>query len=500
MVGYDFMRDQAEAILQEMVEGGLSTASLINDYWQADDLREKWLTVTHDLGAINAHFSHREAVPAETAGGLVTAEELTSRGGVLDFSIGCHAGLNVPDSQASDQDFDFPQAQAGRGMSWIANTGFGYGDRDEIAYSEQLTLSFVRRLREGASVGDALRQAKADYVGRTGVHAFTPYDEKVVSELVLYGLPMLRLEFPASSHPRLVQSQRLNQSTDSTGLTAQRATFDLPVASRTITHGTYFHVDGEVEVVAGMPIMPRTSVSVTLSDQAASGEHAHGAFFEGGSYSTHAPFDPVIARLVTDTAVSEMAEPIYEFAEWMPAAWDLVNSLRMPDGLQQRLVIVPAQYSAASSVTGTMRVFDTLTYTVYYSDSEDIWPPSFWRVEDEVIGSERVITVEVTDRSGVARVAVGYTWGEGEWHMAELSATELSGTIGDPDLWIGTLRSQPYTGTLSYFVQAVDRAGNVGVATNKARYFPDRDVIGVDGRVYLPLVLKGLGQPAMLSR
>ena len=74
---------------------------------------------------------------------------------------------------------------------------------------------------------------------------------------------------------------------------------DLPVASRTITHGTYYHINDEGEVVAGMPIMPRTSVSVTLV-----GEYARGAFFEGGHYQTHAPFDPVIARLITDTATA----------------------------------------------------------------------------------------------------------------------------------------------------------------------------------------------------
>ena len=39
----------------------------------------------------------------------------------------------------------------------------------------------------------------------------------------------------------------------------------------------------------------------------------------------------------------------------------------------------------------------------------------------------------------------------------------------------------------------------MGVAKNKAWYFPDRDIIGVEERVYLPLVLKGLGQSAVVS-
>jgi len=244
---------------------------------------------------------------------------------------------------------------------------------------------------------------------------------------------------------------------DTTGLTALRVAFDLPVSSRTITHGTYFSVNEEIEIVAGMPIMPRTSVSVTLGS-----EYARGAFFEGGHYQTYTSFDPIIARLVTDTA-AHLGEPLYDFEEWVPSAWDVVNSIETPEGSQQRLVILPAQYSAASPFTGTMRVFDAMTYTVYYSDTEDIWPPSFWLVEDGIAGSSQIITAEVTDRSGVSRVAVGYTWGDGWWHVVE-----MTGTADNPNLWVGAV---PYADTLSYFVQAADTAGNVGVNTNKALYF-----------------------------
>jgi hypothetical protein len=123
-----------------------------------------------------------------------------------------------------------------------------------------------------------------------------------------------------------------------------------------------------------------------------------------------------------------------------------------------------------------MRIFDAMTYTVYYSDTADTWAPSFWTVEDEAIGNQHHITVEVTDASGIARVALGYTEGNGRWHTEDLMRT-----VDDPDLWSGAIPHEPAT---AYFVQAVDRAGNVGVATNKARYFELEPQ-----RVYLPLVL-----------
>ena len=89
-----------------------------------------------------------------------------------------------------------------------------------------------------------------------------------------------------------------------------------------------------------MPIMPRTSVSVTMA-----GTQARGAFFEGGHYQEFTNFDPVVARLITDTT-SNKSEPEYDFWEWTPAAWDLINSIPTAEGISQRLVIIPAQYSA----------------------------------------------------------------------------------------------------------------------------------------------------------
>jgi hypothetical protein len=111
----------------------------------------------------------------------------------------------------------------------------------------------------------------------------------VLGEMTLYGLPMLHLEFPSSFRMMGPEWMRQEESaearlatrvpvSDTTGLRALRVSFDLPLASpeasRTITAGTYFGVNEEIEAVAGMPIMPRTSVSVTLP-----GEYARGAFF-----------------------------------------------------------------------------------------------------------------------------------------------------------------------------------------------------------------------------
>jgi hypothetical protein len=243
-------------------------------------------------------------------------------------------------------------------------------------------------------------------------------------------------------------------------------------------NGSYFTINEETETVAGMPIMPRTSLLLPNKLN----EQAHGAFFEGGQYSTLADFDPVISRLVTDTAVSVL-EPLYNFSEWMPSSWDLVNGMQMPEGLEQRLVVLPAQYSATSTSKGTLRLFSSMNYTVYYSSNgEDLFAPSIWSIQHEQEGQVLHITAEVTDYSGVGRVAATYSTGDGWWHTVDLSQREV-----DPNIWSGDI---PYSASLFYFIQALDLAGNVGVETNKSLYF-DLDMAPVlDQHIFLPLITR----------
>jgi PKD repeat protein len=431
-------------------------------------MQAAWLDTAHDLASINGHFSHWEAVPADEGGGVLTAADVlgatADRSGALDFSVGCHSGLSIPDDQVNSNPLDITQAQAAQGVNWMGNTGFGYGDYDEIAYSEELTLMFVDYLSQGMAVGDALRKAKAQYLNRTGVHGFTPYDEKVLSEMTLYGLPMLQVSFPAGFEmpgPAWLamgmdaEEQIAQQQVGNTGsLTTQQVNFTLPVAMATTVNGSYFHVNGEIETVAGMPILPRTSVDVTLP-----GEIARGAFFEGGTYQTYEGFDPVVSRLITETT-SGLSEPQYTFEVWAPSVWDMVNSLDTPEGLQQRLVVLAAQYQASTPYTGTLHVFDTMDYTVYYSDSLDVLAPTIWDVSDEVEAGSREIMAEITDHSGILRAAVAYTVGDGEWHVAEMAESA-------EDIYTTSIPDKP---DLIYLVEALDRAGNVSVADFKAYY------------------------------
>jgi hypothetical protein len=123
----------------------------------------------------------------------------------------------------------------------------------------------------------------------------------------------------------------------------------------------------------------------------------------------------------------------------------------------------------------------------YYSSSPDTEPPGIDHVdglfhEGSGIGD---LKVESSDSSGVIRVVVAYTHGQGAWYSKDLSYQDAMLK------WTGTISA---TAGTRYFVQVVDGAGNVAVDDNKGQYHelsPAVRSIDESSRIYLPLILKG---------
>lgn len=402
-----------------------------------------------------------------TASDLATSTAIQQ---ALIFSIGCHAGLSVADEYAVDvSTLDFAQVLVGKGVAYIANTGYGYGDADTIGYSERLIQLFTQALREEETVGQALQKAKLAYFNELGTRAMTAYDEKVLSVATFYGIPLLRVQWPSrvpiATGPSTENfwqltaptacTQRAELACRSLTFTPEYTTVEDPVGK-----GVYFTVAGEpAQVVPGTPLQPRSSVTITLPALA-----ARGAVFEGGSYETLRAFDPVIAQVITDTGRLDAAELPYANPDWRPSTWELINNARTPQGEQQRFVVIPAQYQAASITDGVERRFTEMQYTLYYTNTKDTVPPTLLvQSRNDPAPSELNLTVDAQDPSGVVRVVVAYTLGDGVWQSVDLTQVDPS------DHWRGVLPNQP---GLEYFVQAVDGGGNVAVQDNKGAYFP----------------------------
>ena len=139
------------------------------------------------------------------------------------------------------------------------------------------------------------------------------------------------------------------------------------------------------------------------------------------------------------------------------------------------MVVIPAQYRSTTADLGTERLFDVMTYTVYYSNTMDLVPPNIWRLDADQLENSSQVLVEATDLSDVVRVGVAYTLGEGGWET-----TDLTRSAGNPNVWIGTI---PNEERIEWFVQVLDGAGNVAINDNKGAYLGP-----ASNRIWLPVI------------
>jgi len=189
---------------------------------------------------------------------------------------------------------------AQRQSIWFANTGYGYGMDDSIAFSERLMSLFAELLTDPTvnTVGDAWRLAKQKYVGTLPSGGFGLYDEKSLAIASLYGLPMTRIVVntnatmeasavetdDSSSMVSFTSATRVPQSM--TGLQVLTATIEPTLQaheamSGTTSLGTYFSADGMVQSSPGLPVQPL--VVTPLAD--ANGE-PHGIVMLEAQYTT----------------------------------------------------------------------------------------------------------------------------------------------------------------------------------------------------------------------
>jgi len=301
---------------------------------------------------------------------------------------------------------------------------------------------------------------------------FDHYDEKVMTELTLYGLPMLRVLTPANQETTLAQQNRWPQPTEQTmsvqhpeslrasdagptleGRDLQFKGEDFDV--KTPPWGTYYTYRGDAQGDAGIPLQPRY-----LASTFANSGPAHGVALIGGTYTDTLGFDPVVSAPVNPNDARPEQEPTIESRGWAPAVFFGLQSLPgvLGDGTAQGLVIHLGQYDVREAI---QRLYDQVSVMLYRSDSADWTPPTIAGTEARPTAGSIQITVQASDPSDVYKVLVAYTTGDGTWQSAELA--HAAG-----ETWQGTL---PATGDLSFFVQAVDMAGNVAIDHNHERYY-----------------------------
>ncbi len=95
--------------------------------------------------------------------------------------------------------------------------------------------------------------------------------------------------------------------------------------------------------------------------------------------------------------------------------------------------------------------------------------------------------MEAQDPSGVYRVVIAYNPGQGQWESTNL------GYEAATQKWTGIISGTVNT---QFFVQVVDKAGNVAINDNKGHYYtltpplPLATGRPIDRRIYLPIVTR----------
>ncbi|MDX6372182.1 MAG: hypothetical protein QOD98_1170, partial [Nocardioidaceae bacterium] len=458
--GYGAWSDGNQRIDDTLGARGMTTTHLTPDTWTKAELLDELFPTggtTPDVAAIDAHMDPSRLLTGneETVDtGDYDFDRLTGR---LLFTLGCHAGLNLPDTSLGAGADDWVERLAGRAV-YVGNTGYGYADGKVVGLTERLLGLYAGRIGGHQSAGQALMYAKQAYLGGLGM--YTNYDEKIMMEATFYGLPMYRFAGPVDDTP---PTPPATQTDPSTNLVSAGFDLDPTFDTRTVGGETFTTVAGQdPQVVPDRPILPRTSTYATVA-----GQTAHDALI---TELTTTVSDTTPGVSTADVGGAPAQEPNDYESMSFPSTFTNVTTYTTPDGPRQDLVLVPAHVQSdtdpvTGQTTGTTELFDHTRAEVFYSNSSDTTRPTFTLPGASRTATSATFTIPVTDTSQVKRVVVLYQTTEGgTWTVLDSADAELtqSGTT-----WTGTGPAAGLTGTLRWIVQAVDGAGNVAISTNR---------------------------------
>ncbi len=479
--GYDFIEDGANAIRDALDTDPRRTTTTLNSdnagpLWDSQALSDTIDSLGADVLSLGAHMAHDGLLSAleDTAGTQADLyEPIDAQNQITDilkgriiFSMGCHSGLSVSDVQVGGATPDWAETFSDLGAVYAAETGFGYGDTEIVAYGEELMRQFSVRLNGSMTIGEAMQFAKQFHAAN--VSQYSPYDEKVIMETVVYGLPFYNVGDPQNPPPA---PPILPTSTDpATGLTVVSTSFDYgdgapgPDGQFLLEsggdRGDYYTAAGEAQATAFNPIQPKATKNVTQP-----GLVGTGVFISELTSVDKPNFTPAFSRPTVDLAARE---PELSLPGTFPLVLPGINTYLDYDGERSQLVVVLGQFTDTDDVgeVGTERLFTHVQANVLYGNPADLLVPTIRSVKAIDTGTLLTFNVDAYDQNGttagiadVARVNVLYklVGTDGAWSQLDLA------NVGDR--WVGAVPS--LGAKVEYMVQAVDFNGLVAYHSNK---------------------------------
>jgi hypothetical protein len=503
--GYDFLTDGAIDTADALEANDITTDRLISDTWTDDDLESALFPDTGPgptLASANAHFDYYRALPANenladpSTYGPATlfqtdevAAELAANATRLNanwlFTMGCHAGLSVPDFTVGIPTQDWAQTWAGNGGVLTANTGFGYGDTVTVALTEELVAGLARGLDGTLTVGQATVRSLQDYYGRAGLYGV--YDEKAMQQFTTYGLPMYRV---AGTGTTPVDPPQPTVTPDPfTGQPSATVVESAGITRTESSKGAVYSVDGQTLDIHYRPIQPMTSIDVTVD-----GLVARGALITGWTSTDVPEADIAYSRPVIDDSANEpeLEDPNSVFPSTFAAIANFERPSTTPGSRTERrqnLNLIVGQYNAPLE---RQRLFDNVQTEVLYVEPDstlaaDNEPPIIEQVQASIVGNTVGFIVDVADSTPAARVVVLYRSNATNsiWRKADLvSGSPWSG--GGP---IEVNLTGPTQ--VEYLVQVAKASGLVSVSSSKGNFFQATTVPAPPDTTALSVALSG---------
>lgn len=503
VAGYYPFSDSAKELCNHLAEnGGLSApCALLSTHqtpynYTSINLFDNLIMSKPNIAAYFGDTNHAQIfVPS---GNPLTAEEISAANfdpsSSLWWLIGCQSGLVLPDYSLS-----LAQALADHGITYVGNTGWAYGSDGPPIYSELLYQMFADQLTRKLSasipddkvtVGEALRLAKQDYYYEAINNArlinkdyqLAYYDDKVVSEATLYGLPMLEFKFPNTS---LTQTSIMTQKTvtklDVSNLawSGQFHPIETEVYGLTSTQQAYkgatYYSDGQkrYSTPLNLPVLPRSETSnITWS----SFGYGKGAIWVSGSYVNTPITMPLVLnpKVLSKSALFDTTnsnnQPAFNVTyPLMPVV--MVGRQEFSGEFTNRLTFQTGQY-IGNEKSGILRRFSTMKYEVGFWNTNgplaDDTPPTIGNITTSVNGTQLRVQVPVTESgTGVYKILVTKTYVD---NLAPSGSWDSYYPVAMSACKAGT-QQQTYNIDIplsfgyevDYFVQVMDCAGNVSV-------------------------------------
>ena len=481
VTGYDFLTDCAARLKGEYKKEDETVDDLIGNSFTAQELDSQLFSVPpHMLNSLNDHSDHYNiGTPQGTPPYLSTSYmDIAHPGqplkGAMLYSLGCHSGLSQPDAGAP-YPLDLPQLLMKKGaVAYVGNTGYGWGLYEGEGYHERLMALITDEIlsRGTCSLGVALDEARRNYYVLN--RRYEVFDEKVLMETALYGLPMYKVVVdPALVKENLPPLTAEGQEVQNSGgviLVKARpgeAQELLPPGVDQVnlnfifspesyqryegTTGTYYELNGISNGEVGDAIQP-----MYWYDSSLSGKVSHGVLFTGGTYTREGGgFNPAVG--VPKSNNDYLGEGVIA-----PGMGGMIGTIgvtrkRAPDTFAvsdvTRLTVCSGYFYA-----GVENRFSQMSFEYFYANSSDFLAPAITDPGVQgfhtLAGSTADFSVQAADASGIYRVVVVYTDGVGQWKLKELAYN------GGTGRWEGSLS---LSRDITYWVQTLDNAGNVGI-------------------------------------